>query len=59
MKMMVLLFVLSGLGSNQSVVSANINCGIKPIPSIGCSDADAVCVCDDDGNCAWQFVGCG
>jgi len=59
MKMMVLLFVLSGLGSNQSVVSASINCGIKPIPPIGCSDADAVCVCDDDGNCAWQFVGCG
>jgi hypothetical protein len=59
MKMMVLLFALSGLGADQSVVPVNINCGIPPIPPIGCSSEDATCVCDEDGNCRWEFIGCG
>jgi hypothetical protein len=34
---------------------ANIKCGIKPIPPIGCDRDDAVCVCDSNGNCQWVF----
>lgn len=40
-------------------VLASLQCGIKPIPPIGCSSADAMCICDEDGNCYWVFVGCG
>ena len=32
----------------------NINCGIPPIPPIGCQVGD--CVCDQTGrNCRWTF----
>ena len=37
---------------------ANMQCGIKPIPPIGCSSSNAVCQCDSSGNCQWVFVGC-
>jgi hypothetical protein len=59
MKTLGLLLALGGRGANQSVIPVNIKCGIKPIAPIECSNADAVCVCDEDGNCAWQFLGCG
>ena len=55
MKTLALLFFLSGIGSNQSIPVANINCGIKPIPPIGCDSDDARCVCDAEGNCEWVF----
>ena len=38
---------------------ANYKCGVKPVPPVGCSYEDAICVCDSDGNCAWFFAGCG
>lgn len=28
----------------------------KPFPPFGCKDLTPVCVCDDMGNCEWQFV---
>jgi hypothetical protein len=31
------------------------NCGLRPLPPIGCSAADAHCECDGDGNCRWVF----
>lgn len=37
------------------VQMANFNCGIPPIPPIGCDSDDAVCVCDAEGRCSWQF----
>jgi len=38
---------------------ANMKCGLKPLPPLGCSSSDAVCQCDSNGNCQWVFVGCG
>jgi hypothetical protein len=33
----------------------NLNCGIRPIPPIGCQVGP--CVCDQTGtNCQWQFI---
>jgi len=30
-------------------------CGLPPLPPIGCKQA--ICVCDSSGNyCSWQFV---
>ncbi len=34
---------------------ANINCGIKPLPPIGCAYDSGRCVCDSNGNCHWVF----
>lgn len=31
------------------------NCGLMPLPPLGCSRADARCECDGDGNCHWVF----
>lgn len=31
------------------------NCGLRPLPPIGCPAADAHCECDGDGNCRWVF----
>lgn len=36
-----------------------MSCGIPPIPpipSIGCSSMRPVCICDQEGNCEWQFM---
>lgn len=33
-----------------------LGCGIKPIAPIGCTSDDAVCICDNNGNCEWMFV---
>lgn len=34
---------------------ALFKCGIPPNPPIRCGRSKAVCVCDEDGNCRWQF----
>ncbi len=31
-------------------------CGFKPFPPFGCSNNDAVCVCDSSGECNWVWV---
>ena len=37
-----------------SMASANLSCGIPPIPPIGCKTGP--CVCDRNGqNCDWTF----
>ena len=36
-----------------------VGCGIqpiKPIPPIGCKDVTPQCVCDQNGNCHWEWV---
>ena len=33
-------------------------CGLPPltpIPPLGCSSMEPVCICDDSGRCSWQF----
>jgi hypothetical protein len=35
---------------------ANLACGIPPIPPIGCSRDQAICLCNDYGNCEWVFM---
>lgn len=43
-------------GASQAF-AFNVNCGIEPIPPIGCNGA-GTCVCDKSGqHCSWQF-GC-
>lgn len=31
-------------------------CGFKPFPPLGCDRDDAVCICDEDGDCNWIFI---
>ena len=33
---------------------ANIRCGVKPVPPVGCKIG--ACVCDQSGNCSWTFI---
>jgi len=48
-KILLVVAFLMGVGAAQ----ANMSCGIPPIPPVGCQ---AVCFCDDDGNCSWGFI---
>ena len=42
---------------NQSIIRVNINCGIPPIPPLGCRVGP--CQCDASGQlCQWTFI-CG
>lgn len=43
----------------STTATANYGCGIRPIPPIGCTGTWPTCVCDEDGNCVWVFIGCG
>jgi len=36
---------------------ANLQCGIRPIAPIGCSNNQAVCSCGAYG-CQWIWIGC-
>ena len=58
MKMLVLLFAISGLGGGNQTpapLPVSLKCGIEPIPPIGCEVGP--CVCDSRGkNCEWQFI---
>jgi hypothetical protein len=50
-----LILALLILGAGPAAAYAPIQCGIPPIPPIGCTAQDAVCVCDAQGNCHWEF----
>jgi len=28
---------------------------LAPLPPIGCDDMQTVCVCNEDGDCHWEF----
>lgn len=56
MKKLILTIMLT-LTYTQSAYAYGF-CGIPPIPPIGCSTANATCVCDASGNCYWIFIGC-
>lgn len=35
------------------------SCGLAPLPPLpplGCDSMQPVCVCDNQGNCFWQFI---
>lgn len=49
------LLLVGAFFAGMAGAQANMNCGIPPIPPIGCT---AICVCDGDGNCSWEFI-CG
>jgi hypothetical protein len=46
MKLLLLAVLVAGCGIEP----------IKPIPPIGCRDTVARCVCDQRGNCYWEWV---
>lgn len=46
------LMFLLGIGSST------LECGLPPLPPLGCSGVEPVCVCDGDGDCDWVFIGC-
>ena len=52
--------VIALILSMTLTLKANALCGIAPIPPIppiGTSHCDAVCVCDETGmNCRWEFI---
>lgn len=36
----------------------SVQCGVRPVPPVGCSRQSAVCACDSDNNCEWVFTDC-
>lgn len=51
MKYLLIMQLLFGRGDELS----NWQCGARPVAPIGCTWDDAVCVCDNSGNCQWMF----
>lgn len=35
---------------------ANLKCGLKPLPPLGCYGKPAMCYCDANGNCQWVYI---
>lgn len=56
MMIVAMLVVLAGavLFAPAPVVNA-AGCGFHGFPPRGCKDSDAVCICDDKGNCHWEW----
>ena len=41
--------------SKPILLAQNLQCGLQPIPPIGCKSA--ICICDQSGTrCRWEFV---
>lgn len=47
---------IAALYAAQNIACANYACGLKPLPPLGCSMSDAVCICDNAGNCQWVWI---
>lgn len=54
MKKLILLAV-TALTLTAGTAYANFQCGIKPLPPLGCEWSDAQCVCSG-GHCEWVFI---
>jgi|HubBroStandDraft_6_1064221.scaffolds.fasta_scaffold32211_5 hypothetical protein len=58
-KLMIALAIVSGVTIASPVYAQSLQCGLKPLPPVGCKSEKARCICDADGdNCQWEFV-CG
>ncbi len=51
-----LLLAVAALSVSTPVYAAS--CGFKPFAPFGCRSNNAVCICDQGGNCRWVFVDC-
>lgn len=36
----------------------NLQCGVRPIPPVGCKMSSIMCVCDAYKTCQWVFTDC-
>lgn len=54
-KLLMILLIILPMNANASM---GYNCGIKPIPPIGCTFEQTVCSCDSQRNCQWIFLNC-
>lgn len=50
---MLFFLLLALIGIVSQCAQAN-TCGLAPMVPLGCQDA--VCVCDEDGDCRWVFI---
>lgn len=59
-KLLIVLLLLTALGSLRAAPATCTDCGIvpvKPVPPVGCKDLYARCVCDENAdNCRWEWV---
>jgi hypothetical protein len=47
--------ILAALLLTSTAAYGNFQCGLKPLPPLGCTQNDAVCICDEYG-CRWVFI---
>ena len=50
------LLLVAEAGEAKADEIGYLGCGIKPIPPIGCTFEDAVCICSANGNCQWIYA---
>jgi hypothetical protein len=55
MRHLLVLGVVFLVGVTTPVLANTMACGLKPLAPLGCSSANARCVCDADGQCRWVF----
>ena len=54
-KLMIVLAIVSGVTFASPVYAQSLQCGLKPLPPVGCKSENARCICDPEGNCHWEF----
>jgi hypothetical protein len=54
-KLMIVLAIVSGAIFASPVYAQSLQCGLKPLPPVGCKSEKARCICDEDSNCHWEF----
>lgn len=49
--------IMAGIGWTTPVFAqfGSLQCGLRPLPPLGCRYENARCVCDASGNCQWVF----
>lgn len=47
--------LLIGMLIVVAAIAAVAGCGFHGFPPMGCKDSDAVCICDANGNCRWEW----
>jgi hypothetical protein len=55
MRITVIIGLLASALLASAVSAQPLQCGIKPLPPLGCKSENAHCVCDAAGHCHWEF----
>lgn len=54
-RLIVALAALTGALLTAAQADPIATCAVPPVPPVGCTNQDAKCICDANGNCHWMY----